>query len=227
MVSRLHLGCGTRYLEGYTNIDYPSNEHTVQSGLVADLYADIRQLQFSKDSIDEVRLHHVFEHFPRQIAIALLCRWTDWLKPGGMLHIETPDVMASAWALVSPLASYKERQQIIRHLFGSHEASWAAHWDGWYDERFRHTLSMLGYRNIRLKKSRWESLRNIEVFATRGDLMFSIPDYRRIAMSLLSDSLITYGSTGNARKPVVSDSEQVMLDVWMREWESAYIVENG
>ena len=29
-MTRLHLGCGTRYLDGYVNIDYPPSEHTVR-----------------------------------------------------------------------------------------------------------------------------------------------------------------------------------------------------
>src|SRR5512139_881733 len=108
-MTKLHLGCGTRYLDGYVNIDHPPSEHTVQHALVADRYADINDLHYPAGEIDEVRLHHVFEHFPRQIALALLCRWTDWLKPGGLLRIETPDAMASAWALISPLTSDRVR----------------------------------------------------------------------------------------------------------------------
>ena len=125
---KLHLGCGTRYLNGYINIDHPLDKHTVQSHLIADRYEDIQLLKYSASSVSEIRLHHVFEHFPRQIALAILCRWVDWLKPGGTLHIETPDVMRSAWALISPLTSRSARSQIVRHLFGSHEASWAMHW---------------------------------------------------------------------------------------------------
>lgn len=216
-MTKLHLGCGTRYLDGYVNIDHPPSEHTVQHALIADRYADITELRYPGGTIDEVRLHHVFEHFPRQIALALLCRWTDWLKPGGLLRIETPDVMASAWALVSPMTSSGARHQILRHLFGSHEASWAAHWDGWYKDRFKDTLSALGFRDMEFTKNRWGETRNIEVLAVRGEKKFTLDDYRCVVEKLLAKSLVTHGS-----KHEIADSERTMLEVWMREWEHAY-----
>ncbi|MES2364325.1 MAG: hypothetical protein V4563_00380 [Pseudomonadota bacterium] len=226
-MTKLHLGCGTRYLDGYVNIDHPPSEHTVQHALVADRYADITELIYPTGTIDEVRLHHVFEHFPRQITMALLCQWTDWLKPGGLLRIETPDVMASAWALVSPMTSSGARHQIIRHLFGSHEAGWAAHWDGWYKDRFRHTLTALGFRNLKFVRNRWGATRNIEVLATRGDKTFTLEDYRGIVEELLAKSLVTHGSKWSRK--TAAGSERVMLDVWMREWEHAYtsVLENA
>jgi predicted SAM-dependent methyltransferase len=220
-MTKLHLGCGRKYLDGYVNIDYPTSEHTVQeTTLVADVYANISDLIYPAGTVDEVRLHHVFEHFPRQTALGLLCRWTDWLKPGGTLRIETPDLMASAWALVSPFTTSVTRQQIVRHLFGSHEAHWAAHWDGWYKSRFRATLAALGYRNMKFTQSRWSSLRNIEVCAERGNETFTPDDYRTIARDILSRSLITSISSKSLR--AVGESEQAMLEVWMREWEQTY-----
>jgi predicted SAM-dependent methyltransferase len=219
-MTRLHLGCGTRYLDGYVNIDHPPSKHTVQDQLVADLYADISELNYPAGSIDEVRLHHVFEHFPRQIALALLCRWCDWLRPGGTLRIETPDVIGSAWALISPFSSNRLKQQVIRHLFGSHEAAWAAHWDGWHKERFKHTLTMLDFTKQTFIQSKWGALYNIEVLATRGTCTFNLTDYERIVENLLRESLITHKSIHSSHD--VAESEMAMLTVWMREWKAAY-----
>lgn len=207
-------------MDGYVNIDYPPVEHTVQSGLTADRYEDIVELKFDAGTVDEVRLHHVFEHFTRQVAMALLCRWTDWLKPGGLLRIETPDVMACARALLSPFRSDGYKQQVIRHLFGSHEAKWAGHWDGWYESRFRETLGALGYRNLRIARNRWGALRNIEVVGERSERKFTIDEYRSIVARLLTKSLVTHVAPRS--RAAIANSELSMHDVWMRDWERAY-----
>ena len=220
-MTKLHLGCGTRYLDGYVNIDHPPSEHTVQSEIKVDRYADILTLWYPNGSVDEIRLHHVFEHFPRQIALALLCRWNDWLVPGGFLWIETPDVMASAKAFVSPFASENTRLQILRHLFGSHEARWAAHWDGWYKTRFATTLSALGFTGFEFVQSAWEALRNIEVKARRGSATFGVTQYRPIVRSLLEQSLVTHHTPTS--RHAVAESEMRMLEVWMEEWEALYL----
>jgi predicted SAM-dependent methyltransferase len=88
---KLHLGCGQKYMEGYINIDYPSSEHTIQQTSVADEFHNLYELKYSAQSIEEIRLHHVFEHFERMSACAFMAAWNSWLKLGGILRIEVPD----------------------------------------------------------------------------------------------------------------------------------------
>ncbi len=123
---KVHLGCGNKYLEGYVNIDLPPSEHTVME-VKADMFADIRTLEFPENSIEEVRLHHLFEHFTRAEALKLLVRWRKWLKVGGILHIQTPDF--AACALKYLYAPIRLRLKLGRHIFGSQEARWANHLD--------------------------------------------------------------------------------------------------
>jgi len=106
------------------------SEHTVQTVVGADIFADISILNFPSCSVDEIRSHHVFEHFNRSVALALLCKWHQWLKIGGTLIVETPDFEASINSLVSSRYNYHQKQVIIRHIFGSHENYWAIHCDG-------------------------------------------------------------------------------------------------
>jgi predicted SAM-dependent methyltransferase len=145
---RLHLGCGEQRLPGYINIDFSPASHTAQKNSGADCFADITTLSFSLGSIDEVRLHHVFEHFDRIMALALLCTWHRWLKQGGSLILETPDMHKCAQLLANPTLSYKDKEVVARHLFGSHEASWALHKDGWYKEKFETVLQLLGFQIV-------------------------------------------------------------------------------
>ena len=87
---KLHLGCGMNYLEGYINIDLPLDNQTIMRAR-ADVYADIRTLKYAEDSVDEIRTHHLLEHFSRTESLRLLLQWRKWLSPGGLLHVETPD----------------------------------------------------------------------------------------------------------------------------------------
>src|SRR5579859_5581695 len=84
---RLHLGCGERYLEGYVNVDFPPDTQALMDTSKADMHADLTKLEYEPDSVQEVRLHHVFEHFDRPTALRLLLDWYDWLIPGGLLTI--------------------------------------------------------------------------------------------------------------------------------------------
>ncbi|MEW5805354.1 MAG: methyltransferase domain-containing protein [Patescibacteria group bacterium] len=146
---KLHLGCGERYLEGYLNIDLPSENQPVIKAK-ADLHADIRSLVYPENSVDEIRNHHLFEHFTRQEALKLLLQWRRWLKHGGLLWIETPDFETAAKRFVK--AGLKEKFKIGRHLFGSHEADWAIHRDWWGEEKFRFVLTKFGFERIQFKK---------------------------------------------------------------------------
>ncbi len=220
---KLHLGCGLRYLDGYINIDYQPTDHTVQSEIRADKYADIVQLSYMDCSVDEIRLHHVFEHFSRPVALALLCRWRDWLKPGGLLRIETPDAMACFNLMTSPFITFDKKQQVMRHLFGSHEAFWAVHWDGWHKKKFAVTLKMLGFDKLNFVKNKWGALRNLEVFAIKTDAEFGLIDYSRAAKELLKMSTVRVG--GKRKSP--EGSELAMLEVWMHKWHEIYGLDKG
>lgn len=150
---RLHLGCGEKIFPGYVNIDYPSDEHNVMQ-VKADYTANITQLDFPPQSVDEIRLHHVFEHFNRVTALAMLIKWQQWLKIGGKLHIETPDLMGSAEILTSDLP-WQVKIGTVRHLAGDQAASWTYHVDHWFPERYQRTLKRFGFSDVNTQTDRW------------------------------------------------------------------------
>lgn len=221
-MTRLHLGCGSKYLEGYINIDFPDSEHTVLKDLIADEYADIQGLVYPDNSLDEIRLHHVFEHFSRPTALALLCRWRNWLRPGGMVRIETPDAMASFKLMMSPLYSFDSKQQVMRHLFGSHEASWAVHADGWYRDKFRITLEQLGFEGITFVTDKWSMLRNIDVTAYKGQNELTYEEYYTTVRALLQKSTVRTIRIVMKNDKEPEGNELQLLDVWMTLWKKAY-----
>jgi ubiquinone/menaquinone biosynthesis C-methylase UbiE len=155
--------------------------------------------------VDEIRLHHVFEHFSRVTALAMLIKWHQWLKVGGKLHIETPDLMGSAKTLLSN-NSFRTKMGVVRHMAGDQAASWAYHIDHWFAERFIHTLNTLGFDNIQTRPSSWKRepyLSNIEVTATKSK---DIP----LQDQLKSADNILWEST-------VADAEKPTHEVWIKQ----------
>ena len=200
---KLHLGCGGVYLDGYRNIDLPVEAHGVQDAIRPDVYADITTLEFPPESVSEIRLHHVFEHFRRPTALRLLIDWYGWLEPGGQLMIETPDFARCARTLLWK-RSPADQMKILRHVFGSQEADWALHCDGWYAAKFRWVLGELGFEKVRARRSAWRGTFNVTVRSrkplgpprSREELM-------EIADRLLRLSLVDESAT-----------EQRILEVW-------------
>jgi glycosyltransferase involved in cell wall biosynthesis/predicted SAM-dependent methyltransferase len=187
---RLHLGCGEQHLQGYVNIDYPQSEHTVMKP-AADFRADILDLSFPPATVDEVRLHHVFEHFDRVEGLGLLIRWHSWLKTGGIIRIETPDLIGSVKVLLSQ-QSWKTKMGIVRHLSGDHTSSWGYHVDHWFAERFERTLGRLGFDNIKVSHTSWPHepfLANVEITAVKAKNI-SFEEQKKTAEEMLWDSAI-------------------------------------
>ena len=189
---RLHLGCGQNHFDDYINIDYPPSEHIIQVSNVADVFGDITKLDFPQQSVDEIRLHHVFEHFSRVVSLAMLIKWHKWLKVGGKIHIETPDLMGSARTLVSN-ASWKTKMGVVRHLAGDQAANWGYHVDHWFAERFEHTLRALGFESVQTRSTSWPKepyLSNVEVVAVKNKEN-SLQQQLKSAEQLLWNSTVT------------------------------------
>jgi len=205
----LHLGCGQSHFNGYVNIDFPPSKHTAQTTVGADVFADIVSLNFPDNSVDEIRSHHVFEHFDRQTALALLCKWHKWLKIGGKLVIETPDFEASVKLFVGSQLSYSKKQAVLRHIFGSHEAGWALHYDGWYEEKFFYVLSNLGFCDITFRKTKYlEIIKNIIVTS-----------YKRKNLDFLS---LSKKAKEILRDSLVSSKEKMMFNIWCDSFDKVF-----
>lgn len=204
---KLHLGCGQRYLEGYINIDFPASKHTIQDKSVADIQTDITQLSYPVSSIDEVRLHHVFEHFPRQIACGLLATWMLWLKSGGILRIEVPDFQRTSLIILNPFTSHRSKAVALRHIFGSHEAPWGVHCEGWTINRLTELLKEMGFEILNTKKNSWKGTHNFEIIARKNETNISKIDLEKKVKQFLSNYTVDS-----------SQSELKLLDVWMDDY---------
>ena len=152
---KLHLGCGGTYLDGYINIDFPTTDKTIMN-VNADIYQDIRTLEYAENSIDEVRNHHVFEHFNRVDALKILLQWRKWLKVCGKLVVETPDYF---WCnVLYPFSPHKFKMRLARHIFGTQEDFWANHLDFWDKGKFKRVLTALGFENLKFSHPIYRNL---------------------------------------------------------------------
>ena len=97
----------------------------------------------------------MFEHFSRVTALALLIRWHQWLKTGGRLFIETPDLIGTAKMLLSD-APWHYKTAAVRHITGDQADQWAYHIDQWFPERFERTLQKFGFDHIETKSVSWD-----------------------------------------------------------------------
>lgn len=199
---KLHLGCGQRYFSGYTNIDFPLSEHSIQEESVADFHADLLTLKYPAGSIEEIRLHHVFEHFPRPIACALVASWRSWLSPKGKIHIEVPDFYRTAKALLNPFASLAKKAVAERHLFGSHEAHWAVHCEGYTQGLLKTLLKSYGFQSFEVHKNAWRGTYNFEILAEKAATEMSVETSEKVASHFLRNFLL-------------DDSEMKLLDIWL------------
>lgn len=204
---KLHLGCGEKYLEGYLNVDFPPIAHTVQRQSPADLHADLLQLKYPLGSVDEIRLHHVFEHFTRPIACALLAAWHSWLKIDGILHLEVPDFTRTATVIINPMASVGAKAVAMRHLFGSHEAAWAVHCEGYTQGALKTLLESYGFQVFETRRNSWQGTHNFEMLAKKVVAIDTLDDFR--------------GRTRDCLRRYLLDAslEEPLLETWMNMFD--------
>lgn len=203
---KLHLGCGERYLDDYINIDFPLSKHTVIKN-VADVNTDILTLRYKMGEVNEIRLHHVFEHFTRPVACALLASWYSWLETDGVLHIEVPNLYKISATIFNPFKSNHKKYIAVRHSFGSHEASWAVHCEGYTPKTLKTFLENYGFNVKKIKKNNYKGTYNFEIIAEKDNLSKTKKDFEKITLEYLKKFLLD------------EQQEKKLLSIWMGSYE--------
>lgn len=142
-MKKLHLGCGTKHLDDYVNID-------IRYLPGVDEVNNIRFLRnYDDNSIDEIYACHVLEHFGRWEYTGVLRRWHEVLKPNGKLRLAVPNFEAICRRYIK----HNNLKELMGLLYGGQD----------YDENFHYVtfdyvslkkeLVEIGFNNIRL----WDS----------------------------------------------------------------------
>lgn len=84
---KLNLASGKDYRDGYINIDNGS----MYDGKV-DINADVFTLEYEENKVNEILVSHFMMYVDTFKAPVLLEKWNKWLKPNGLLIIETGDL---------------------------------------------------------------------------------------------------------------------------------------
>ncbi len=82
---KLHLGCGTKKLEGWVNLDSVAS---CQPDLVHDL---MQPLPYADQSVSEVLAEDLLEHFDKYMRYVVLGDWLRVLSVGGTVTLQVPN----------------------------------------------------------------------------------------------------------------------------------------
>jgi len=103
-MKKLHLGCGTKHIDGYVNID-------IRYLPGVDEVNNIRFLRnYKPNTVDVIYACHVLEHFGRWEYKTVIERWFELLSPGGVLRLAVPDFNA--------ICQYYTNTQDLKILMG-------------------------------------------------------------------------------------------------------------
>lgn len=172
---KVHAGCGSIYLEGYTNADvagyhpYESpelleaNKTTVtdywgrkkdhdlhiepydKEKTALDLIADLRELPYH-DQVDKIICLQKFEHLTLNDANRTVLSWWNALKTGGILILSVPD--PTAIAKLIDFDSLPIRQWAIKHLLGDGVNAYALHHWSYTEQNLRQLLESYGFVDV-------------------------------------------------------------------------------
>lgn len=147
---RLHLGCGKRYISGWTNIDGAEIAGQKKPDMVLDLS---KPLPFDDRSINEIMAIHLFEHFYPQDALGILSDWYRVLRPMGRLVLEMPDIYKSAKNLIADIESGKQPSDkwAIWPIYGDNpnKSHYDDHKAGWTFKTLEPVLKKAGFGMIK------------------------------------------------------------------------------
>jgi predicted SAM-dependent methyltransferase len=136
---RVNLGCGTRPLARYVNVD-------VRPLPGVDVVADVRRLPFAPGSVAEVASHHLVQLFrEHHLATVVLPYWKSLLRPGGVLRVVCPNWQAVLDQLREGAISVSEFKRLT---FGGQEHAGNDHLAMYTPETLTEVLRRAGFAGV-------------------------------------------------------------------------------
>lgn len=119
-MARLNLGAGDSKLDGFISVDLYDP--------TADVRADMCELPYEDNSIDEIVCYQAIEHLPYNKNEQLFSEWYRVLKPGARAIIETPDIAVVARKILEEGLT----DNLMYNLVGEYYRPWdKARYEDW------------------------------------------------------------------------------------------------
>jgi len=159
---RLNLGCGTDRRPGFVNVD-------IRPGVKPDRVGDVRRLDWVPDeSVEQILARDVLEHVSWRETDAVLAEWFRVLKPGGVLHLQLPDLKYLAnhfwFAHWNDLA---RKRELVRWFYGDQDYAENTHRSGFDKYLLRDALHRAGFERIEITDDGGANLLALAVKADR------------------------------------------------------------
>ena len=136
---KLHLGCGNRYIPGWTHVDAIHYDHI-------DFVSPIDKLHFiPTSSVEIIYASHVLEHFYRSDVENVLKEWFRTLQPNGCLRLAVPDFCA----LANLYIKYQDIAIVKGPICGRQDHEYNFHYNIFDQESLVSLLESIGFINCR------------------------------------------------------------------------------
>lgn len=167
---KLHLGCGTKYLPGYLNIDCTTRKQYIPGGVLernalfmtekefkqkrcsldlrVDKLAKLEELEYPPNSVEEIKCSHTLEHLGFRDAIRSLRKCHEFLRPDGLLDLVVPNYESLFFQFKS--ADSKKRKRLYEQIFCNQASKDEFHLSGWDPLILREILTDIGFKVISL-----------------------------------------------------------------------------
>lgn len=135
---KLHLGCGNKHIDGFTNIDArPLDGVDVVDNIIT-------LTEYENNSVKLIYASHVLEHIGRNEYMSVLKRWYDILEPNGILRLAVPDIEQ----VVNYYNKFKDLKPLLGFLWGGQTYSHNYHYMGWDFTTITKDLISVGFKDI-------------------------------------------------------------------------------
>ena len=171
---KIHIGCGTNYLYGYTNVDanpqflssdpeaaeiisvngttfenyYKTDFKNRPTLVVADIKAMVEDLPFENESVQEIIMFHVLEHIPFYRQKAALSEINRVMRKDGCFFIAVPDTIETSKLLINA-KTQEEEDWAIRLLYGTQRNEFSHHYMGFTESSLIRTLRKSGFNRFK------------------------------------------------------------------------------